>query len=175
MSDRKPPIATRKSTYQSALTLTSWCALMGVFISWVALIWPPRWNGLLALQRLEAYKQLTGYILVCLLGFGLLLAVIKRQLVGAKSQRVLQLMHRGFGLGMLGMLVLHGGVNHQGFLHATFVVTMVVVVAGALVNLLPGHKVVSWGQWTTALHIGAGCLLAALALMHLYFIYKFAS
>ena len=52
---------------------------------------------------------------------------------------------------------------------------MLVVVAGALLNLLPGDKLASWGQWTTAVHIAAGCLLAALAVMHLYFVYAYAS
>lgn len=170
-----PRIATRKSAYQSALAVATWCALMGVTMSCAAMLWPPHWNGLVALQRLEIYKQLTGYILVFLLGFDLLFAVIKRLLIGAKSQRPLQLMHRTFGLAMLGMLVLHAGFSHQGFLHATFVVTMVVVVAGALMNVFPSHKVASWGQLTTVLHIGAGCLLSALALMHLYFVYNFAS
>ena len=42
-------------------------------------------------------------------------------------------------------------------------------------NLLPGERLATWGQWTTALHITAGCLLAALAVMHLYFVYAYAS
>ena len=45
----------------------------------------------------------------------------------------------------------------------------------AVFNLLPGERLATWGQWTTALHITAGCLLAALAVMHLYFVYAYAS
>ena len=101
--------------------------------------------------------------------------MIKRRLLSGTSLRVLQLAHRVLGLMMLAMLVLHAGFGHAGFLHATFAVTMLVVVAGALLNLLPSHRLGSWGQWTTALHIGAGCLLAALALMHLYFVYTYAT
>lgn len=169
---RRPP---PKSTYQTALTVASWCALVGVTVSCVAWLLAPRWSALFALQQLQAYKQITGYTLVGLLSFDLSLALIKRRLVRGSSLRALQLAHRILGLTMLVLLVLHAGFAHAGFLHATFAVTMLVVVAGALLNLLPSHHLGSWGQWTTALHIGAGCLLAALAVMHLYFVYRYAS
>ena len=169
---RRPP---PKSTYQTALTVASWCALIGVTVSCVAWLLAPRWSALFALQQLQAYKQITGYTLVGLLSFDLSLALIKRRLVRGSSLRALQLAHRILGLMMLVLLVLHAGFAHAGFLHATFAVTMLVVVAGALLNLLPSRHLGSWGQWTTALHIGAGCLLAALALMHLYFVYRYAS
>lgn len=175
MNARSRRRAAPKSAYQTALIVASWCALAGVFVSCIAWLWPPRWTSLLALQRLDAYKQLTGYILVGLLSFDLSLALIKRRLLSGTSLRVLQIAHRVLGLMMLAMLVLHAGFGHAGFLHATFAVTMLVVVAGALLNLLPSHRLGSWGQWTTALHIGAGCLLAALALMHLYFVYTYAT
>lgn len=168
---RRPP---PKSTYQTALTVASWCALVGVTVSCVAWLLAPRWSALFALQQLQAYKQITGYTLVGLLSFDLSLALIKRRLVRGSSLRALQLAHRILGLMMLVLLVLHAGFAHAGFLHATFAVTMLVVVAGALLNLLPSRHLGSWGQWTTALHIGAGCLLAALALMHLYFVYRYA-
>ncbi len=168
---RLPP----KSSYQTALTVASWCALVGVTVSCVAWLLAPRWSALFALQQLQAYKQITGYTLVGLLSFDLSLALIKRRLVRGSSLRALQLAHRILGLMMLVLLVLHAGFAHAGFLHATFAVTMLVVVAGALLNLLPSHHLGSWGQWTTALHIGAGCLLAALAVMHLYFVYRYAS
>lgn len=168
---RLPP----KSSYQTALTVASWCALVGVTVSCVAWLLAPRWSALFALQQLQAYKQITGYTLVGLLSFDLSLALIKRRLVRGSSLRALQLAHRILGLMMLVLLVLHAGFAHAGFLHATFAVTMLVVVAGALLNLLPSRHLGSWGQWTTALHIGAGCLLAALAVMHLYFVYRYAS
>ncbi len=164
-----------KSAYQTALTVASWCALIGVTLSCVAWLLTPRWNALFALQQLQAYKQVTGYTLVGLLSFDLSLALIKRRLMRGSSLRALQLAHRVLGLTMLALLVLHAGFAHAGFLHATFAVTMLVVVAGAVLNLLPSHRLGSWGQWTTALHIGAGCLLAALAVMHLYFVYSYAS
>lgn len=166
--------ASHRSSYQIALSVASWCALTGVVISCAAWLWPPRWEALVALQRLHIYKLVTGYVLVGLLSFDLSLALIKRRLVRSASLRVLQISHRVLGLMMLMLLVLHAGFAHEGFLHATFGVTMLVVVAGALLNLLPSHRLASWGQWTTALHIGAGCLLAALALMHLYFVYRYA-
>ncbi len=168
---RTPP----KSTYQTTLTVASWCALVGVTVSCIAWLWPPRWDALVSLQRLHAYKQITGYTLVGLLSFDLSLALIRRRLMRGSSLRALQLAHRVLGLTMLALLVLHAGFAHAGFLHATFAVTMLVVVAGALLNLLPSHRLGTWGQWTTALHIGAGCLLAALAVMHLYFVYSYTA
>jgi hypothetical protein len=162
MSTQTPRLTRPKSTYQTALMVASWCALVGVIVACIAWLWPPRLNALVPLQRMDAYKQLTGYILVGLLAFDLSLALIKRRLVRALWLRTLQLAHRILGLAMLAMLVLHAGFAHAGFLHVTFAITMLVVVA-------------SWGQWTTALHIAAGCLLAALALMHLYFVYTYAS
>ncbi len=163
-----------RSAYRTALAVASWCGLVGVAVSCIAWLWPPRWEPLIALQRMDAYKQLTGYVLVGLLGFDLSLALIKRRLTGGTAQRTLQLAHRILGLAMLGMLVLHAGFAHTGFLHLTFAVTMLVVVAGAVLNLLPAQRLGTWGQWTTAVHIAAGCLLAALALMHLYFVYSHA-
>ena len=164
-----------RSAYQIALVTASWCALGGVALAFIAWLWPPQWSSLVELQRLDAYKQLTGYVLVGLLVFDLSLALIKRRLVGGTAQRTLQIAHRFLGLTMLALLVLHAGFAHAGFLHVTFAVTMVVVVAGAALNLLPAHRIGTFGQWSTALHIGAACLLAALALMHLYFVYTYAS
>jgi hypothetical protein len=167
----RPP----RSAYQAALTVASWCAVIGVGFAMLAWLWPPHWTPLIALQRLDPYKQWTGYILVGLLSFDLSLALLKRRLVSGGALRALQLAHRFLGLAMLAMLVMHAGFAHQGFLNFAFLVTMLVVLAGALLNLLPSRHLGSWGQWTTALHIGAGCLLAALALMHLYFVYRYAS
>ncbi len=42
-------------------------------------------------------------------------------------------------------------------------------------NLLPSHRLGTRGQWATALHSAAGCLLAALALMHLHFVHTDAT
>ncbi len=176
MSAQSPSVSPpARSAYQTALVLASWCAVIGVTISCVAWLWPPHLTPLIALQRLDPYKQWTGYILVGLLSFDLSLALIKRQLVSGRSLRMLQIAHRVLGLTMLAMLVMHAGFAHQGFLNLAFLITMLVVLAGALLNLLPSRHLGSWGQWTTVLHIGAGCLLAALALMHLYFVYTYAS
>jgi hypothetical protein len=164
-----------RSAYHITLSLASWCAVTGVAIACLAWLWPPHWTPLIALQRLDPYKQWTGYILVGLLSFDLSLALIKRRLVRVGALRALQLAHRFLGLAMLAMLVMHAGFAHQGFLNIAFLITMLVVLAGALLNLLPSRYLGSWGQWTTAFHIGAGCLLAALALMHLYFVYRYAS
>jgi len=171
------PVARRlkpaRTAYQTALVVASWTALAGVSIACIAWLWGPRVESLTALQRLHAYKQVTGYCLVGLLAFDLSLALIKRRLIGGGAQRVLQLAHRILGLTMLVLLVMHAGFAHAGFLHATFAVTMLVVAAGALLNLLPAKRLGTWGQWTTALHICAGCLLAALGVMHLYFVYAY--
>ena len=171
------PLAQRpkapRTAYQAALVVASWTALTGVSIACIAWLWGPRVESLTALQRLHAYKQVTGYCLVGLLTFDLSLALIKRRLIGSGAQRTLQLAHRFLGLTMLVLLVMHAGFAHAGFLHATFAVTMLVVAAGALLNLLPAKRLGTWGQWTTALHICAGCLLAALGVMHLYFVYAY--
>jgi hypothetical protein len=175
MNARTPRMTRPRSAYQATLTVASWCALVGVIAACIAWLWPPRLHALVSLQRMDTYKEVTGYVLVGLLSFDLSLALIKRRLVRALWLRTLQLTHRLLGIAMLVMLVLHAGFAHAGFLHVTFAITLLVVVAGALLNLLPGEKLASWGQWTTAVHIAAGCLLAALALMHLYFVYTYAS
>ena len=175
MSTTTPPLPPSKTAYQTALIAASWCAVAGVSVACLAWLWPPHMTPLIALQRLDPYKQWTGYILVGLLSFDLSLALIKRRLVSSRALRALQLAHRILGLTMLAMLVMHAGFAHQGFLNFAFVVTMLVVLAGALLNLLPSRYLGTLGQWTTAFHIGAGCLLAALALMHLYFVYAYAT
>lgn len=165
----------QKSAYQTALSVASWFALVAAGMAGLALLWEPRWNSLLALQRIDEYKQLTGYVLVGLLSFSLSLSLIKRRLHRVWSLRSLQLAHRILGVTMLILLILHAGFAHAGFLRATFTFTLLVVATGALLNLLPSRKLAQWGQWTTAIHIGVGCLLAALALMHLYFAYSYAA
>ena len=164
-----------RTAYQTALSVTSWCALATAAVAAIALLWEPRWTSLLALQRLEEYSQFTGYTLVGLLVFALSLSLIKRRLHHANSLRGLQLAHRILGVTMLVILVLHAGFAHAGFLRATFTFTLLVIATGALLNLLPTRKLAQWGQWTTAIHIGVGCLLAALALMHLYFAYSYTT
>jgi hypothetical protein len=175
MNTRSPSLAPPRSAYQTALVTASWVAVVGVSLSCMAWLWPPQLAPLIAWQRLDPYKQWTGYILVGLLTFELSLALIKRRLVSSGALRTLQLAHRFLGLTMLALLVMHAGFAHQGFLHFAFFTTMLVVLAGALLNLLPSRYLGTWGQWTTAFHIGAGCLLAALALMHLYFVYTYAA
>ena len=168
-------VARRGGAYQVSLSLASWSALACVTIACIALLLRLQWSDLLALQRIETYKQVTGYALVAALAFDLSLALIKRRLTSPMALRTLQLTHRFLGLSMLLLLVLHAGFVHQGYLTVTFLITMLVVVAGAVLNLLPGHRLPTWGQWTTALHIAAGCLLGALAVMHLYFVYTYTT
>ena len=168
-------VARRGGAYQATLALASWSALALVALACIALSMRLQWSDLLALQRIGTYKQVTGYALVAALGFDLSLALIKRRLTSALALRALQIAHRVLGLSMLVLLVLHAGFVHQGYLTATFLVTMLVVVAGALLNLLPGRRLATWGQWTTALHIAAGCVLGALALMHLYFVFAYTA
>lgn len=168
-------VARRGGPYQTTLALASWSALALVAIACIALLLRPQWSDLVALQRIEAYKQVTGYTLVAALAFDLSLALIKPRLASAWALRALQITHRVLGLSMLVLLVLHAGFVHQGYLTVTFLVTMLVVIAGALLNLLPGHRLGTWGQWTTALHIAAGCLLGALAVMHLYFVFAYTA
>ncbi|MCC7248437.1 MAG: hypothetical protein IT473_07430 [Lysobacter sp.] len=175
MSTSTPPLPPPRTTYQTALSTASWSAVVGVSVACLAWLWPPHLAPLIAWQRLDPYKQWTGYILVGLLAFDLSLALIKRRLVASGSLRALQLAHRILGLTMLALLVMHAGFAHQGFLNFAFFTTMLVVLAGAVLNLLPSRYLGSWGQWTTAFHIGAGCMLAALALMHLYFVYTYAT
>lgn len=164
-----------RSVYQTALMGISWCALIGTAVACIAWFWLPQLSSLVVLQRMDAHKQISGYILVGLLAFDLSVAPIKRRLVRDCWLRKLQLAHRILGLTVLVLLVIHSGFEHAGFLRATFGITMLVIATGAVFDLLPFVKAASWGQWTTAIHIVAGCLFAALAAMHLYFVYCYAS
>ncbi len=172
MNARSMPAA---GGYQTALRSLALMALACVALGLLGWLWPPRWNGLLALQRLDSYKQVTGYVLVALLAFDLCLALIKRRLRRSLWQRTLQLSHRILGVLMLIVLVLHSGFSHTGFLQAAFVLTLTVVLLGGVINLIPPKRLATWGQWTIATHITLACLLGAVAVMHLYFIYRYAS
>jgi hypothetical protein len=160
--------------YRAWLAIASSAALACAACAVPALIWPPRWASLVALQRLETYKQLTGYVLIALLVFGLSLSLFKRWLDGPRALRALQLTHRALGLFMLAGLVAHAGFAHAGFLRATFVLTLVLVVAGGVPNLLTSRSLAKWGQWSTALHISIACIVTALALVHVYFATAYA-
>jgi hypothetical protein len=166
---------TPRSAYQRALSVISCAALIGVSAAVIAWSWPFSWTPLVSLQRLDAYKQWTGYILVAALSFDVSLALLKRRLRQGAALRALQITHRSLGVGMLVLLVLHAGFTHQGFLSFTFFVMLLVVVAGAALNTLPGRFMGFLGPWAISIHIAAACLLAALAALHLWFVFRYAT
>jgi methionine sulfoxide reductase heme-binding subunit len=166
---------TPRSPYQRALSAISCAALVGVSIACIAWAWPLAWAPLVSMQRLDAYKQWTGYILVVVLGFDVSLALIKRRLRQGGALRGLQIAHRSMGVLMLVLLVLHAGFTHQGFLSFAFMVMLLVVVAGAALNTLPGRFMGFLGPWAISIHIAAAVLLAALAVLHLWFVFRYAS
>lgn len=169
----QPHASAPTSGYRRSLRVASLISVcVAVLAISLALVANEDADWLISLQRSTLYKQWTGYTALLLLAAGLCLSVFKRH-ANAGWQRPLQLAHRYMGTLMAVLVIAHAGLYARGFLAWLLWLTISSAVLGALVNFYPGKRQASWGQLTVAVHILTGCIMAGLAIIHVYFVYQY--
>lgn len=183
---RTPPARTRTTRSRAAAPARTarsrspaptlaWCVLVTIVVLEVALLGFGQRLHWSAVQGTLLFRQVTGYAMLALLALAFAFGALRR--VPALAQRVLLLndVHQFAGLLLLMLLGFHIGEAPRGFLLYTFHALAIGLAAGALraVGGRRMHRRLATGLLTV--HIGVSCLLAAGALVHLYFVYAYTA
>ena len=151
------------------------CVLLFTLLLEMAVAFLPQALKLSPLQATAGFKMASGYSMLALLVFAMGFGVLRRAPALARHARKLHELHQVAGLVLLVLLASHIGQRPVGFLFYTFHAMAFGVACGALRAML-GVKV---GRAASAgllgLHIAASCLVAAAALLHLYFVYAYTA
>ena len=135
----------------------------------------PSAGALHPVQHTVVFKQLTGYALVALLGFLLLLGVWRGQLRRPGPAAVLMFAHQVAGLAMLVLVAGHVGAAPSGYLRAVLLLVLGTCALGALRQLAAGRLPPRALRGLAVAHIAMGCLIASAALVHIYFVYAYTA
>lgn len=126
-------------------------------------------------QSTHLSKQVSGYALVALLSFAIAFGSLRRMPVLARHARRLNTVHQVGGVLMLALLAAHVGQRPSGFLLLLFHGMALACGAGAARALLGTKGGRRASTALLAVHIGGSCLVAAGALLHLYFVYAYTA
>lgn len=127
------------------------------------------------LQATPLFKQVSGYSLVTLLVFSVTFGSLRRMTALAAHLRRLNTVHQVGGVLMLMLLAAHVGQRPSGFLLFLFHGMAMASGAGAWRALLGARAGRRMSSALLAVHIGGACLVAAGALLHLYFVYAYTA
>jgi hypothetical protein len=153
----------------------AWFALLLVLAVEVALLFFPQALRLSPVQGTPLFKQVSGYSMCTLLAFGLALGWVRRMPWMAKRARVLGKLHQASGLALLLLLGTHMGQAPSGFLLCVFHGMACSIGFGALRTVLGTRASRGVATGLLALHISLSCLVAAGAVLHVYFVYVYAA
>lgn len=151
----------------------AWCVLLFTLLLQAALALYPAALKLGAIQSSDAFKIASGYTMLALLAFAIGFGALRRLPVLAPHVRRLHELHQVAGLAILVLLALHVGQRPTGFLLGTFHAMALGVACGALRNLAGMRMGRRVSAGLLGVHIAASCLVAAAALLHLYFVYAY--
>jgi hypothetical protein len=126
-------------------------------------------------QAAALFKQASGYAMCALLAFALALGSLRRLRTLAQRVRLLSTLHQASGLVLLLLLGSHMGQAPSGFLLGVFHAMALAVAAGSLRTMLGARAGRKASNALLAIHIGLSCLVAAGAVLHLYFVYVYAT
>ena len=127
------------------------------------------------LQATRLFKQVSGYSLVTLLAFSVTFGSLRRMPALAAHLRRMNTVHQVGGVLMLMLLAAHVGQRPSGFLLFLFHGMAMASGAGAWRALLGARAGRRASTALLAVHIGGACLVAAGALLHLYFVYAYTA
>jgi hypothetical protein len=153
----------------------AWCGLLLVLgLEMLLLLFPQllRFSGV---QAAALFKQASGYSMCALLAFALALGSLRRLRTLAQRVRLLSTLHQASGLVLLLLLGSHMGQAPSGFLLGVFHAMALAVAAGSLRTMLGARAGRKTSNALLAIHIGLSCLVAAGAVLHLYFVYVYAT
>jgi hypothetical protein len=153
----------------------AWCILAAVLVIEGAARFQPDVLALGPFQARTWFKQLTGYTMLALMAAAMAFGWLRRLPAFAGAQRACHGLHQFGGLLVLLLLASHAGPGASGFLLGIFHAMALAVSAGALRVVLGPLIGRSGSRALLAAHIGLSCLVAAAALLHLYFVYAYTA
>jgi len=171
----RPRRAARARSTASASPRLAWCGLLLVVVLEVALLFFPQALRVSPVQATPLFKQFSGYSMCALLAFALGSGWLRRLPVMAGWLRVLGVLHQACGIVILLLLGSHMGQAPSGFLACVFHGMACSVAAGGLRTVLATRAGRRVATGLLALHISMSCLVAAGAVLHLYFVYVYAA
>ena len=153
----------------------AWCILAAVLVIEGVARFQPEVLALGPFQTRTWFKQLTGYIMLALIAAAMAFGALRRLPAFAARQRGFHGLHQFGGLLILLLLASHAGPGASGFLLGIFHAMALAATAGALRVVLSPLVGRRGTQALLAVHIGLSCLVAAAALVHLYFVYAYTA
>jgi hypothetical protein len=156
----------------------AWLAVLVVLLLEAAVLFAPHAMLVNPLQATVLAKRISGYAMFTLLAFAMGYGWLRRVPAMAAHLRALGSLHQASGLLILLLLGAHVGARPSGFLLAIFHAMAIALGAGAIRTALGrrsprGPRGLSTGL--LVLHITLACLVAAGALLHLYFVYAYTT
>lgn len=172
----RPARAGRRVRAKAADTRSlAWCVLLFTLLLQAALALYPEALKLGPIQSSAVFKIVSGYAMLALLAFAMGFGALRRLPALAPHVRRLHELHQVAGLAILVLLALHAGQRPTGFLLATFHAMALGVACGALRTLVGARTGRAASAGLVGIHIAASCLVAAAALLHLYFVYAYTA
>ncbi|RYF17014.1 MAG: hypothetical protein EOO30_08635 [Comamonadaceae bacterium] len=172
----RPARAAKRVRAKAADTRSlAWCVLLFTLLLQAALALYPAALKLGAIQSSAAFKIASGYTMLALLAFAFGFGALRRLPALAPHVRRLHELHQVAGLAIVVLLALHVGQRPTGFLLGTFHAMALGVACGALRTLVGPRAGRAASAGLLGIHIAASCLVAAAALLHLYFVYAYTA
>lgn len=153
----------------------AWCVLLFTVLLQATITLHPAALKLGPFQSSAPFKMASGYAMVALLAFAMGFGALRRLPALAPHVRRLHELHQVAGLAIVVLLALHIGQRPTGFLLGTFHVMALGVACGALRTLMGARTGRATSAGLLGIHIAASCLVAAAALVHLYFVYAYTA
>lgn len=126
-------------------------------------------------QATVLFKQLTGYAMLALLAFCMVLGALRRRPAFAAHHAAVGRLHQAAGLLLLLLLAAHLGQVPRGFLGGMLVVLLVATAAGALRALLGSRAPARLARVLLVVHVVLSCLVTGAVLVHLYLVYAYTA
>jgi hypothetical protein len=153
----------------------TWCVLAVVILLEVAVALRPQALLLHPGQVGSAFRTVSGYTMLALLAFAIAFGWVRRLPAMARQHRRLNEIHQLGGLFLLVLLAFHAAGRPTGFLLVLLHAMSLGLAAGALRTVL-GTRIGRRASTTLlTLHISLSCLVAAAALLHLWFVLAYTA
>lgn len=172
---RPQRVSAARSHRAAESTAVAWFALAAVLVLELALALLPQGLQLSPLQATPLFKQLTGYTLVTLMVLAMFFGRVRRWGPLARRRSLASDLHQLGGVLILLLLGAHVGQHPSGFLLYLFHCMAYAVAAGAVRPVLARRIGREASTALLAVHISLSCLVAAAALVHLYFVYAYTA
>ena len=172
---RKTRTGRRTRSRPADIRSLTWCALLFALLLQGAMVFRPQLLLVSPVQAGTVFKMASGYGMAALMAFAIAFGALRRMPAMAPHLRRLNELHQVAGLLVLVLLASHAGQRPAGFLLWTFHAMALGVAGGALRAIVGVRMGRALSTALLAVHIVASCLVAAAALLHLYFVYAYTA